>query len=156
MEFKKYWFSLIEIIIAIFVITVWVLWIYKLINSNMLLLSNSQENLELQSLVQPFRECVEVLFERNRDDFNSTNAPIGYDFSVDFWDDLLWCNKSNYNPEYSFSWVTIDNTTYYMYAKVTLNNDEKIKMALNIFSDKGNYLYWSWSNSENKYLLIYK
>lgn len=154
MEFKKYWFSLIEIIIAIFVITVWVLWIYKLINSNMLLLSNSQENLELQTLNQPLRECINYLFETKRDDFNTKT--INSSFSVNFWNDLLWCEIWTYDDNFSFTWVTIDNTTYFMYAKVTLNNSDKIKMAINIFSDKENFLYSTGSNSQDKYLLIYK
>lgn len=147
---EKYWFTLIEIIISIFIITIGVLWIYRLINSNMLLLSTSQENLDLKTLELPLKECIKMIWYSNLNLLNTSDK-----FSVNFWDDLLWCNKSNYNQDYTFSWVNIDNKTYYLYWNIVFKNSNKIKILLDIYSSNWNYLYWSWSNSQNKYLTIY-
>lgn len=154
MRNNKYWFSLIEVIIAIWILTVWVFWVYKLIWSNMLLLWNSENNLTLNSLNLPFKECLKSIWYNSL----SWSYSLWDEFSINFWNDNLSCLTWSYSSWFNFTPVKIDNQEYYMFAKVYFKSSDYIKFETNIYSPNLWYLFNSWSSitSDYKYFTLYK
>jgi len=146
-------FSLIEIIISTIILTIWVFWIYKLIWNNMNLLSNNENFITLNSLYNPFKECLKSIWYNSLSwSYNSWEI-----FSVNFSEDNLWCQTWSYNENLNFSWVLLNNKNYFLYAKVIQKNTNEIKLEINIFNDTSGYLFSSWSENENfKYINIIK
>ncbi len=146
-------FSLIEIIISISILTIWVFWVYKLIWNNMNLLSNNENFITLNSLYNPFKECLNSIWYNSL----STKYNSWDTFSVNFWENNLWCATWSYNENLNFSWVSLNNQNYFLYAKVIWKDINKINLETNIFNDTSGYLFNSWSENENmKYIEILK
>lgn len=149
MKKSKNWFSLVEIIIAWTILTVWVFWIYKLFWVNMSLLSNNETYTQAVNLEFPFKECLKNLWFSNFNTYSSGNY-----FIINFWSGNLECNTWSYNNNYTFSWVSISDNSYYLYWKISEKYNDKIKMDLNIYNSTIWNLYSE--NSNNKYIYLYK
>lgn len=147
------WFSIIEIIISTVILTMWVFWVYKLIGNNMSYISNNENLLQQNLLYSPMRECIKSLWFDNLDAW----YPSGTNFSINFWDNQMWCFTGSYNTNYDFSWVLVDNQEYFLYAKVNSKSSTRIKLELNIYTTLNKELFQSWAaNEENKYLILKK
>lgn len=97
-------FSIIEIIISTVILTIWVFWVYKLIWNNMSLLSNNEIFLQQNMLFNPFKECLKAIWYNSL----SWSYSVWSWFSVNFWNDNLWCFTWSFDSNYSFSWVITD------------------------------------------------
>lgn len=146
-------FSLIEIIISTIILTIWVFWVYKLIWNNMNLLSNNENHITLNSLYNPFTECLKSIWYNSLSwSYNSWET-----FSINFWEDNLWCATWSYNEIIDFSWVTLNNQNYFLYGKVVGKDINQINLEINIFNETSGYLFNSWSENESfKYINIIK
>lgn len=150
MKNSKGWFSLVEIIVATIVLTVWVFWIYKLFWNNISILSNNDNYLNQINLQTPFRECVKNIWYTN---FTSSYS-VGNSFSVNFWSDNMWCFTWSYSTWYSFSWINIDWVDYFLYWTLTSTDSKKVTLDLNIYNESLWELYASWS--QYRIMNIYK
>jgi len=150
MKKNSIWFSLIEILVASIILSIWVFGIYKLISSNMNIISNNSNYLVENQLLIPFRECLKSIWY-NSLSWSYSSWEL---FSINFWSDYKWCFTWSYNNDFSFSWVNLDNIDYYLYSKITAKDTQKINLELNIFSPSIWYLFNSWSSIQN--LVIYK
>jgi len=152
MKSTKKAFSLIEVIISTVILTIWVFWVYKLIWSNMNLLSNNENYTQLNMLYKPLKECIKSIWYNSLSwSYNTWSW-----FSINFWNNNLWCFTWSYNDNLNFSWVIIDNREYFLYSKVIWKDSLKIDLELNIFNDTASYLFNSGSTNEEKNLVIYK
>jgi hypothetical protein len=153
MKYCKQAFSIIEIIISATILTVGVFWVYKLIGNNMNYIANNENFLQLNMIYSPMRECIKSIgYTKLSNSYNSWNI-----FSVNFWNDFMWCYTGSYNGNYNFTWVVIDNNEYYLFWKVIEEESTEIKLELNIYTPLNGYLYESWSIYEsNQYLIIKK
>lgn len=144
MNLSKKAFSLIEIIISISILTIWVFWVYKLIWNNMNLLSNNETSKTLESLYNPFWECLKYFWFENINTYN-----IWDKFSVNFWEDNLWCYTWSFDNNYSFSWIKLNNQEFFLFWEITQKEAEKITLKLNIFNDI------SWLKWFDNYIIKY-
>lgn len=128
---NKLAFSLIEIMVSTIILTVWLFGIYKLIWSNMLLLSNNETFVTAKTLNIPFRECLK---SKSSDLFTASYISWS-ELSVNFWNDLLGCNLWSYNSLYTFSWITLNNEIFYLYWKITKKESTFIEMDLSIYNE---------------------
>lgn len=149
MKKSKKAFSLIEIIIACSILTIWVFWVYKLISGNMLLFSNSDSKKSQIIIEQPFIECLKnIWYEKLK------NYSLWDNFSINFWSDNMWCFTWNFNTWYTFTWVEVWWIKYFLYWNIKEKDNKKITLNLNIYWESIWELYKSWS--ENKIINIYK
>lgn len=144
-------FSIIEIIISTAILTIWVFWVYKLIWNNMNFMANNENLLQLNTLYNPLRECIKSIWYNSLSwSYNSWDI-----FSINFWQDNMWCQIWTYNSTYDFSWITLQNQEYFMYGKIIEKTWTWIKLELNIYNTLNWELFKSWSKNENnKYLTI--
>lgn len=149
MKKSKKAFSLIEIIIACSILTIWVFWVYKLISGNMLLFSNSDSKKSQIIIEQPLKECLKNIWYKKLNYYSVWN-----NFSINFWNDNMWCFTWSFNTWYTFSWVNIWWIKYFLYWNVKEKDSEKITLDLNIYWESIWELYASWS--QNKIIDIYK
>lgn len=150
MKNSKNWFSLVEIIVATIVLTVWVFWIYKLFWNNISILSNNDNYINQINLQTPFRECIKNIWYNNF--YN--NYSVWSWFSINFWSDNMWCFTWSYDEYYSFSWVNIDWIDYFLYWIISWKDTSKVDLDLNIYNETLKDLYESWS--EYKVMSVYK
>lgn len=118
---KKKAFSLIEIIVSIWIISVTIFWIYKLIWENNKIIANSNIFLIQNLLYDNAKECL------NWENFDN--------IFIDFWDDLKSCNFSN-----SEKITKIDNVEYIIQAKSQKSWTKIIFWKINIESN----ILWKW------------
>lgn len=118
---KKKAFSLIEIIVSIWIISVTIFWIYKLIWENNKIIANSNIFLTQNLLYDSAKECL------NWENFDN--------IFIDFWDDLKSCNFSN-----SEKITKIDNVEYIIQAKSQKSWTKVIFWKINIESN----ILWKW------------
>lgn len=118
---KKKAFSLIEIIVSIWIISVTIFWIYKLIWENNKIIANSNIFLIQNLLYDNAKECL------NWENFDN--------IFIDFWDDLKSCNFSN-----SEKITKIDNIEYIIQAKSQKSWTKVIFWKINIESN----ILWKW------------
>lgn len=118
---KKKAFSLIEIIVSIWIISVTIFWIYKLIWENNKIIANSNIFLIQNLLYDNAKECL------NWENFDN--------IFIDFWDDLKSCNFSN-----SEKITKIDNAEYIIQAKSQKSWTKVIFWKINIESN----ILWKW------------
>ena len=121
---KKYIkaFSLIEVVIATWIISITVFWVYKLIWENTKIISNSWNYLQINSLFPVLEECIENLW-------------ISSDTSIYLWNNLDSCIKSS-------SWTIIDNITYNLSANITNSWTNYIDWELVIDSEQNKTQTW--------------
>lgn len=98
---NKFAFTLVEVVIAWTILTVWVFWIYKMIWSNMLLLNKSQDTVDAQTLLQPASECI----KSKKSTINSLSQTWFY---LTFWNEInsfTWCLINTSSWTVLLNWV---------------------------------------------------
>ncbi len=98
---NKFAFTLVEVVIAWIILTVWVFWIYKMIWSNMLLLNKSQDTVDAQTLLQPASECI----KSKKNDINTLSETWFY---LTFWNEInsfTWCLINTSSWTVLLNWV---------------------------------------------------
>jgi Tfp pilus assembly protein PilV len=129
MKKQKKAFSLIEVIIATWIISVTVFWVYKLIWENTKIISNSWNYLQANSLFPVLEECIENI--------NSDFSKQSGSYNIFLWDSLTWCtNNTDLN--------IIDNIEYNLSATITSTWSKFIDWELSISSDEVKTMTWSY------------
>lgn len=141
-------FTLLEVMIAASILTIWVFGIYKMISSNMLLLANAEQKQEMTRLFDPFSECLSHIW------YDSLSGSFASEtiLSFNFWEKNLDCMIGNYSTDYSFSGVTSGKNEYFLFARKLPESDStKLMLEANIYSPT----FWEYSQS-GKILTIEK
>lgn len=115
MKKNKNAFSLIEVLIATWILSIAVFWVYKLIWENTKIISNSDNYLLANNIIIPLKECIKNIWF---DTFKSSNN-INYSFN--FWENSwTWCftwtlqNVILNNIEYQLTWNITDSWATYI------------------------------------------
>jgi hypothetical protein len=127
---NKYWFSLIEVVIATSIITITVFWVYKLIWENTKIITNSSNYLQVHSLFPVLENCLDNLWY--------SKFPIKETYRFYLWSSwsLKWCSKNNL-------WVVvIDNINYILKSKMLEKGSNYINWELQISSEETNTMTW--------------
>lgn len=125
-------FTLLEIMTASMILSIWVFGIYKMMSSNNVLLSDWNTKQEAQWLFIPFQNCLENIWYESL----SWSYNVGNSFSINFWEDNLSCLTGSVSPwGNSFSGVILWKNTFFLTAEVAGKNDEKITLNTNVFSE---------------------
>lgn len=149
MKNSNKWFSLIEVIIATIILTVWVFGIYKLFWNNLMVLNNNEIFVDQTSLQLPFKECLKNIW------YNTLNTYSSWSFlSVNFWSWNMDCTVWVYSSDYTFTPVTLNWVKNFLYAKVVSKDSEKINLEVNIYNESNWNLFSD--DSVNKNLSVYK
>lgn len=105
------WFSIIEVVVASFILSLSVFWVYKLIWENTKLIWKSYNYMQANFLFQPMKECIEKIW------YDSIVWTGDSKIYIDLWTEWdncsIWTNTSVLlidNLEYQFFWE-ISNTT---------------------------------------------
>ncbi len=105
------WFSIIEVVVASFILSLSVFWVYKLIWENTKLIWKSYNYMQANFLFQPMKECIEKIW------YDSIVWTGDSKIYIDLWTEWdncsIWTNASVLlidNLEYQFFWE-ISNTT---------------------------------------------
>lgn len=135
---NKNWFSLIEVVVATSILTIWVFSIYKLIWNNLNLISNANTQKTIHIIEKSLIECLKYF----NVDTLSWSYNINYKFSINFWDDLNSCLTWSYDSNYNFSWVLLNNKEFFNVLYIEKKEDNNIKINYEIIWDKKfkNYL----------------
>ena len=131
MKKNKKAFTLIEIIIATWILSIAVFWVYKLIWENSKLINNSDNYLQLNNLFLNLEECL----KSKKDDIKIKN---NWDIvKINFWNDLKWCNILTTDNK-----VEINNIDYFLNAEINDKQNNYIDLELSI--------EWDWIWKEKK------
>lgn len=130
--------------IATVILTLWVFGIYKLINNNTYLFAQNQTLSILHFLLESQKECIQYLWY---DKFIDIDAWSG--FSINFWENNTWCERWSYDDGLTFTWVRIDENTYYLRGKIVSNSGSEISIEYSIFS----LSYWLYPKTQPTLLL---
>jgi len=131
MKKNKKAFTLIEIIIATWILSIAVFWVYKLIWENSKLINNSDNYLQLNNLFLNLEECI----KSKKNDIKIKN---NWDIvKINFWNDLKWCNISTTDNK-----VEINNIDYFLNAEINDKQNNYIDLELSI--------EWDWIWKEKK------
>lgn len=106
------WFTLIEIMISTIILWTWVFWVYKLIWSNMSVISSMWEDIVVDSLSINAAECIKNIWYYSLLIWDST-------FFLDFWTDYTSCNVWLYDNNFSNTWIILDDWEYYIIWNIT-------------------------------------
>lgn len=136
-SYSQYGFSLIEVIVSTIILTIWVFWVYKLIGNNMALLGKNEVQLTMKTLNKNFQECLTNKYD---------SITVG-DFSMNFWIDNMWCELNEFQENYNFTGVVINNQDFFLYGNKKSNWD----ITYNIFSPETGKM-----NKNNDQLFINK
>ena len=126
MEKSKYWFTLIEVIVATWIITIAVFWVYKLISENTKIISNSSNNLQTALIFPVLEQCIDNIWV---DAFYSDTSTW---YIFNFWssEELSDCNT------WALQSVVFDNIEYLIEWEVLERvNPNYIDWELSISSD---------------------
>lgn len=151
MTITKQGFSIVEIIISTVILTIWVFWVYKLIGNNMNLISNNEALVQLYQSYTPMRECIKSIWYWWLSSYASGDI-----FSINFWNDNMWCFTGSYDTNFDFSWVKLDNQEYYMYARISSKTFKQIELDLNIYNTLNGYLFSGGIENNGNNVLILK
>jgi len=110
------WFSLIEVVIATWIITISVFWVYKLIWENTKIINISSNILQQNSLVWVLKECI-----RN----------------IEFWTYIIW-QEHNFNL-----WANLDECLTWTINKVIVDNIE-FELKWKIMEVWTEYIIWEY------------
>jgi len=110
------WFTLIEVIIATWIITIAVFWVYKLISENTKIISNSTNYTQSILLFPVLEQCIENIWI---DNFLSSSLT---EYRFNFWNSLLlnecYTGSTNTilldNIEYIIEWEVLDVSINYI------------------------------------------
>ena len=132
MKKTKKGFSLIEIVIATWIITISVFWVYKMIWENTKIIWNSSNYLQVNSLFPVLEDCIENI------GFDTIMWNWWSEFDFNFW-------PSN-NPINCYIWntnnVTLDNINYFLHWKILNSNTDTIEWELSIWSEEIKKITW--------------
>lgn len=106
---NKTWFSLIEVVVATSILTIWVFGIYKLIWNDLNLVSNTNTKKTANIIEKSLIECIKYFWKNTL----SWSYNIDEKFSINFWNNLNWCFTWSYNTSYNFSWVLLNNKEFF-------------------------------------------
>ena len=119
------WFTLIEVIIATWIITIAVFWVYKLISENTKIISNSTNYTQSILLFPVLEQCIENIWI---DNFLSSSLT---EYRFNFWNSLLLneCYTGSVNPilldniEYIIEWEILDTNINYIDWELKISSD---------------------------------
>jgi len=119
------WFTLIEVIIATWIITIAVFWVYKLISENTKIISNSTNYTQSILLFPVLEQCIENMWINN---FLSSSLT---EYRFNFWNSLLLneCYTGSINPifldniEYIIEWEILDTNINYIDWELKISSD---------------------------------
>ena len=127
---NTFWFTLIEIMISTMILSIGVFWVYKLIGSNMSVITSMWNDMMIDSLVLNSKECLKNIWYENLKSWDTK-------FFLDFWNDYTLCNTWIYDNTFSNSWMIIDNLEYYIIPEIT--------NSWSTFIDFNIKVIWDWS-----------
>ncbi len=143
MKSSKSAFTLLEIMIAASILTVWVFGIYKMISSNMVLLSNFEQKQEMSQLFSPLESCLKNIWYDSLS--GSFVGAVEETLSFHFWDKNLDCMTGSFTSDYSFTWVVSGNNEYFLYAKkLSSSSATGLEIEANIYSPTYGQYSQSW------------
>jgi len=109
MKNKKIAFSLIEVIIAAWILSLTFFWVYKLIWENTKIISNSSNYTTANSLFLPFKECIKTNYDSNV-------------FIQNNWAFYIWLKNCEVKTTVATG-ITINNIDYILYWSGTWDNN---------------------------------
>lgn len=127
MFISKKWFSLVEVVMASIILTIWVFGVYKMMWFNSLLLQNTQKNVENNLLLQPVFECIENLWYSTF----SWEAK-DYKFNIDFGADQTDCQKLEYLDTNE---QVINKFNYQLIGTITDVQSDEIEISVDIINE---------------------
>lgn len=101
---KNYWFSLIEILIAVSIMTLTVFWILSMVASGVKQSSLLEQNKDIYDIAKNSKECLEYIWYNTLSWVTSTQ-------SINFWNDNNWCFTGAYDSNLNFSWIILQSYT---------------------------------------------
>jgi hypothetical protein len=109
---NKSGFSIIEVVVSSIILSLSVFWIYKLIAENNKLINNSNNFLDANILLTNSITCLENIWFDNlkSSSFNTTTWSLYFENSL-----TGKCLTWNYDTDYTFTWVILNNLNYYLY-----------------------------------------
>jgi len=127
MKNNKSGFSLIEVIVATSILTIAVFWIFKLIWENSKIISQSQNYIQANLLLQPSKECLDYLLkDKGLVYMKAQTAPIYLDLDNFSWPCNIWVNTSI---------NTVDSIDYIIYVEKNSEWLDFIDWKITITSD---------------------
>ena len=108
MKKNKKAFSLIEVLMATWILTIAVFWVYRLIWENSKVIGNSNTYLQTNNMITPLMECIENIWFDNFKNNTVTN------YYFDFWPNLTWCFTWT-----TSTWMVFDNIEYELTWNIT-------------------------------------
>lgn len=141
---NKSWFSLIEVIVSAIILSITVFWVYKLIAENNKIITNSNNYLDANILLNNISNCLENFWFNNLINSNF-NSQI---WSIYFENSLTWkCMTWTYDVNLTFTWVKLNNFDYFLFAQITNSWANFMDWNLWIYSDttwklEKNYTMW--------------
>lgn len=117
-------FSLIEVVVATWILSIAVFWVYKMIWENNKIINNSNNFLNKTALFPVLETCIEQSGETT------------WTIYIDLWTDLKWCDTNS-----SEIINKIDNIEYVLKAEMKNNLSKTRVWETSIFSN------FSWTSS---------
>ena len=109
MQYNNKWFSLIEVIVATSILTIAVFWVFKLIAENSKMLSNSNNFMQANFLLQPVMECLDNIWLIT---LQPLLSPVYIDLGLNWTECSVGTNNTI---------LILDNIEYQIYADKTGN-----------------------------------
>jgi prepilin-type N-terminal cleavage/methylation domain-containing protein len=120
-------FSLIEVIVATSILTIAVFWVFKLIGENSKIISQSQNYIQSNLLLQPSKECLDYLLKDNDLDYMKNNLSGSYlDLNNFSWVCSVWINTTV---------NTVDNIDYQIYIEKNNEWTDFVDWKINVLTD---------------------
>lgn len=120
-------FSLIEVIVATSILTIAVFWVFKLIGENSKIISQSQNYIQSNFLLQPSKECLDYLLKDNDLDYMKNNLSGSYlDLNNFSWVCSVWINTTV---------NTVDNIDYQIYIEKNNEWTDFVDWKINVLTD---------------------
>lgn len=127
---NKKWFSLLEVIVASWILTITIFWIYKLIAENTKLISHSMQYKQWNMLFLSIKECIDYFWTA------VFTWSIQTWYSFNFWPNNLQCLTWVYDIGFNFSWVTLWDKTYYLYWEIINTWSNFVEWNLWVYNDE--------------------
>lgn len=122
-------FSLLEVVIAAWILTVTIFWVYKLIAENTRLMKNASDYKQWSMLFISIKECIENIW------FNNFKTSTQTWYSFNFWPTWNVCLTGSYDSNYTFSWVEVGSWSYFLFWEITNSWSNFINWNLSIFNE---------------------
>lgn len=128
-KIKWNWFSLLEVIIAAWILTVTIFWVYKLIAENTRLMKNASDYKQWNMLFISLKECIENIW------FDAFSWSIDPRYSFNFWSNWNECLTGSYDTNYNFSWVEVGSWSYFLFWEITGSWSDFIEWNLWVYNE---------------------